>query len=51
MFELYSILEAAPTGDRNTFSCPTGLHTTYDYGISSILREGATGSTIENSPL
>ncbi len=51
MFELYSILEAAPTGDRNTFSCPSGLHTTYDYGISSILREGQTGSTIENSPL
>ncbi|OGY36437.1 MAG: hypothetical protein A3E36_03520 [Candidatus Andersenbacteria bacterium RIFCSPHIGHO2_12_FULL_45_11b] len=51
MFELYSVLEAAPTGDRNTFSCPTGLHTAYDYGISSILREGANGSTIENSPL
>jgi type II secretory pathway pseudopilin PulG len=51
MFELYSILEAAPTGDRNTFSCATGLHTTYDYGISSILREGANGSTIEHSPL
>lgn len=51
MFELYSILEAAPTGDRNTFACPTGLHTTYDYGISSILREGQQGSTIENSPL
>lgn len=51
MFELYSVLEAAPTGDRNTFSCPTGLHTTYDYGISSILREGDNGSTIEHSPL
>ena len=51
IFELYSILEAAPTGDRNTFSCPTGLHDTYDYGISSILREGDNGSTIENSPL
>ncbi len=51
MFELYSVLEAAPTGERNTFACPTGIHTTYDYGISSILRENATGSTIESSPL
>lgn len=39
MFELYAVLEADNNGDRNTFSCPTGLHTTYDYGISSILRE------------
>ncbi len=51
MFELYSILEAAPTGERNTFSCPEGLHTTYDYGIASILRENGEGSTIEYSPL
>ncbi len=51
MFELYSVLEAAPTGERNTFSCPEGIHTTYDYGIASILRENGTGSTIESSPL
>lgn len=51
MFELYSILEAAPTGERNTFSCPEGIHTTYDYGIASILRESGEGSTIEYSPL
>lgn len=51
MFELYSILEAAPTGERNTFACPEGFHGAYDYGISSILREDATGSTIESSPL
>src|SRR3989338_5512961 len=50
-FELYSILEAAPTGDRNTFACPEGIHTTYDYGISSILRENGEGGTIEYSPL
>ncbi len=50
-FELYSILEAAPTGERNTFTCPEGLHTTYDYGISSILRENGEGTTIEYSPL
>src|SRR3989344_1961497 len=51
MFELYSILEAAPTGERNTFACPNGLHTTYDYGIASILRENGEGGTIEYSPL
>jgi hypothetical protein len=51
MFELYSILEAAPTGERNTFACPGGLHTTYDYGIASILRENGEGGTIEYSPL
>lgn len=51
MFELYSILEAAPTGERSTFSCPEGIHTTYDYGIASILRENGEGSTIEYSPL
>lgn len=51
MFELYSILEAAPKGERNTFACPEGIHTTYDYGIASILRENSEGSTIEYSPL
>lgn len=51
MFELYSILEAAPTGERNTFACPEGIHATYDYGIASILRENGEGSTIEYSPL
>lgn len=50
-FELYSILEAAPTGERNTFACPEGIHTTYDYGIASILRENGEGGTIEYSPL
>lgn len=50
-FELYSILEAAPTGERNTFACPEGLHATYDYGIASILRENGERSTIEYSPL
>jgi hypothetical protein len=51
MFELYSILEANKTGERNTFACPEGIHTTYDYGIASILRESKTGTTIEYSPL
>lgn len=51
MFELYSVLEADKTGERNTFSCENGVHTTYDYGIASILRENGSGSTIEYSPL
>lgn len=51
MFELYSVLEAEKTGERNTFSCPTGIHTTYDYGIASILRESPSRSTIEDSHL
>ena len=51
MFELYSVLEANTTGERNTFACPEGLHTTYDYGIASILRESGSGSTIEYSTL
>ncbi len=51
MFELYSILEAEQTGERNTFGCETGVHTTYDYGIASILRESDSRSTIESSPL
>jgi len=51
MFELYSVLEADTTGERNTFACENGIHTTYDYGIASILRESRSGSTIEYSPL
>ncbi len=51
MFELYSILEDAPTGERSTFDCPEGIHSTYDYGIASILREDGAGGTIESSPL
>lgn len=51
MFELYSVLEADKTGERNTFECEKGIHTTYDYGIASILRESNSRSTIENSPL
>lgn len=50
-FELYSILEADITGERNTFGCENGIHTTYDYGIASILRENDLRSTIEYSPL
>ncbi len=51
MFELYSVLEADKTGERNTFDCENGIHTTYDYGIASILRESPSRSTIEDSPL
>lgn len=51
MFELYSVLEADKTGERNTFECKNGIHTTYDYGIASILRESPERSTIEDSPL
>jgi hypothetical protein len=51
MFELYSVLEADRTGERNTFECENGVHTTYDYGIASILRESGSRSTIGDSPL
>lgn len=39
-FELYAVLEDAPTGERNTLQCPGSQPLYYDYGISSVLREG-----------
>jgi len=42
-FELYSILETFPTGDRSTTGCPNlpdnSPIVTYDYGLTSIWRE------------
>lgn len=38
VFELYSILEAAPTQDRNSYGCPEASAEVYDYGINSRLR-------------
>ncbi|PIT97882.1 MAG: hypothetical protein COT71_03655 [Candidatus Andersenbacteria bacterium CG10_big_fil_rev_8_21_14_0_10_54_11] len=37
-FELFAMLEAAPTGERSTTGCP-GESAVYDYGIASIWRE------------
>lgn len=39
VFELYSILEAAPTGERSTNQCPTDPTQIYDYGIRSYDRQ------------
>ncbi len=39
VFELYSILEAAPTGERSTEQCPTDTPLIYDYGIRSYDRQ------------
>jgi transglutaminase-like putative cysteine protease len=39
LFELYSVLEAAPSGDRATSRCPQDSTLIYDYGISSSTRE------------
>ncbi len=42
LFELYAVLEAAPTGERSTTACPTTPNLVYDYGLSSALREDRT---------
>lgn len=39
VFELYSILEAAPTGERSTSHCPADPAQIYDYGIRSYDRQ------------
>lgn len=39
VFELYSLLEAAPTGERGTEQCPTDSQLLYDYGIRSYDRQ------------
>lgn len=39
VFELYAILEADTTGERNTYRCPAAPGLTYDYGLSSLWRE------------
>lgn len=40
MFELYSMLEADQTSERNSFDCPNAAPAYYDYGTASIWREG-----------
>lgn len=40
VFELYSILEAAPSGDRTTHTCTQAANLTYDYGLNSRTRTG-----------
>lgn len=39
VFELYSLLEAAPTGERSTEQCPADSELIYDYGIRSYDRQ------------
>lgn len=39
VFELYAVLEADPTGERNTSGCDNAPNLTYDYGLNSALRE------------
>lgn len=39
VFELYSLLEAAPTGERSTEQCATDSELIYDYGIRSYDRQ------------
>lgn len=41
VFELYSISEAEPTGERNSLDCPNATPAFYDYGTASTWREGA----------
>jgi len=38
-FELFSVLEADPNGERSTNLCHNSDHLTYDYGIASVWRE------------
>lgn len=38
-FELYSVLETDPTGDRSTAGCDNSQLIYYDYGITSIWRQ------------
>lgn len=39
VFELYSMLEAAPTSERSTNQCPADSNQVYDYGIRSYDRQ------------
>lgn len=39
-FELYSILEQDQNGERNTAACDNAPNLKYDYGITSVWREG-----------
>ncbi len=51
VFELYSILEEDPNGERNTSRCKNAETTQYDYGISSILRKNTEYGTVMDSIL
>ncbi len=50
-FELYSILEETPTGERNTAFCPSAPNTSYDYSVASVWRQDPAGSKFVSSPL
>ncbi|MFH1354496.1 MAG: hypothetical protein ABIH36_04430 [bacterium] len=39
IFEFYSMLETAPTGERSTAECDNSELTYYDYGITSLWRQ------------
>ncbi len=45
-FELYSVLEVDPSGERSTTLCKNG-NVAYDYGITSTSRESYTPTLIE----
>lgn len=38
-FQLFSVLEQDQNGDRNTANCPNAPELSYDYGLTSVLRE------------
>ncbi len=38
-FELFSILETDPNGERTTVACPGSPRLSYDYGLTSVWRE------------
>ncbi len=40
VFQLYSVLEASPTGERSTAGCRNSPPIPYDYGLTSIWRHG-----------
>lgn len=51
LFELYSILEAAPTGERQTTECETAPAARFDYAIASHLREDRSEAVIIDTPI
>lgn len=40
IFELYSTLETDPNAERNTIECSNGTAHAFDYGLTSVWREG-----------
>lgn len=50
-FELYSMLEETPTGERNTTDCDNSPPLEYDYSVASVWRQDPTGGKFSSSPL